>query len=106
VCLALLHGAYPLLANISHNAEHGRTGASWAQYTAYAKSIRGSDLARLRRICGDRAKEASESFDDLFMAYDSNSDSMSEDKSGVPVAVGIFYFEDKGTGADQIWGNS
>ncbi|HNP35332.1 MAG TPA: DUF6502 family protein [Woeseiaceae bacterium] len=105
LCLSLLHAAYPLFSNIAHNSECGRNGSTWAQFSAFAKQIDINDLARLRRVCSDRVKESAESFDDLFMAYQKLDDGSESEKEAVPVAVGVFYFEDHSADSEQVWGD-
>ena len=106
LCLALVHGAYPLLSNIAHNTNPKVEEASWAELTTYTASVQESDIPRLRRICNDRAKEAAESFDDLFGAYEKLDEGDVGSNMTRPVAIGIFYFEEKDEKANSIWKTS
>lgn len=103
LCMALLHGAYPLMSSIAHNTDPDRNEGSWAVSTAYTASIRVDDVSRLRRICNDRAKETIESFDDLFGAYEKLSEEESPISSSKPVAVGVFYFEEGDQDKYSVW---
>lgn len=99
----LVHGAYPLLCNITHNTEMGSDEVSWPNRIAFTQSIRRGEAGQLRRITRDRIIEFAESVDDLFMAYESlhESDSPGADKD--PIAVGIYYFEETDDGANYQW---
>ncbi len=101
LCMALLHSAYPLISNIAHNTDPNRDEGTWAMTTAYTAAIRKDDVARLRRICNDRAKESIESFDDLFGAYEKLNER--ESANSVPVAVGIFYYEERDDRRRTVW---
>ena len=92
---ALVHGIYPLVATVSHNLEPDRD-QRWAQFSIYSRSIRKSDVPRLRRISYDRLTEVSESFDDLFMAYETLHDTDDDSVDNRTVVVGVYYFEEEG----------
>jgi hypothetical protein len=99
---SLVHSAYPLLSTIVENSASESGPAGLAQFSAYSTAINGSDLKRLRRISYDRLSDLAESFDDLFMAYES----LHEPGSGnddTLVSVGLFYFEEKDENAKYTW---
>ncbi len=100
---AVVHAVYPLISTIAHNVDPDRDGSTWAQLNTYSQSIRKSDFPRLRRISLDRLHEVSESFDDLFMAYESlhENDDAEDDKN--IVAVSVFYFEEHDDFASKVW---
>lgn len=99
----VIHAMYPLAATIAHNVNFERDGESWSQFNAYSRSIRKSDLPRLRRITHDRLTEIAESMDDLFMAYETlHENDASEDGSNI-VAVGVYYFEEQDETASKTW---
>ena len=100
---AIVHAIYPLASTIAHNLDPGRDGGTWAQINAYSQSIRKSDMTRLRRISLDRLTEVSESFDDLFMAYETLHENDGSDDDNNIVAVGVYYFEDHEKIAGRIW---
>jgi hypothetical protein len=100
---ALAHSVYPLISTIAHNIDPDREGDTWAQMTAFTQSVRASDIPRLRRISSDRISEVSESFDDLFMAYESLHETAGGDSDRHTIAVGVFYFEDTSESHDFAW---
>lgn len=100
---ALVHALYPLVSTIAHNVDRDRDDASWAQFNTFSKSIRDTDLPKLRRISLDRLSEISESFDDLFMAYEALHDREKAGKDKNLVAVGVYYFEEKDDAIAESW---
>ena len=100
---ALVHGIYPLAATVAHNVDPNKTGEGWAQMSAYSQSIRKSDLPRLRRISFDRLSEVAESFDDLFMAYETLHEANATETDSNTVAVGVFYFEEHDSSMKDKW---
>ena len=100
---ALAHGAYPLLTTIAHNINTEKPDERWAQFTAFTQSVKSNDIRRIRRISYDRLVQVSESFDDLFMAYESLQESDRENESKSTLAVGVFYFEEEEGGDDFEW---
>lgn len=103
LCMALMHSAYPLMSNIAHNTDPDRSEGTWAMSTAYTAAIRKDDVSRLRRICNDRARETIESFDDLFGAYEKLSDDERNLSGTIPVAVGVFYYEEREDEQRSVW---
>ena len=99
---ALVHGLYPLAATIAHNLDPDRDHR-WAQLSAYSRSIRESDVTRLRRISYDRLTEVAESFDDLFIAYEPLHENNAEEGDKRTVAVGLFYFEEGGEDSETFF---
>ena len=100
---ALAHSAYPLLTTIAHNINTDSQDERWAQFTAFTQSVKNSDVRRVRRISFDRLVEVSESFDDLFMAYESLHEADNDDDRRNTIAVGVFYFEDTNGSDDFVW---
>lgn len=100
---ALAHSAYPLLTNIAHNIVAENQDERWAQFTAYTRSVKQSDVRRLHRISFDRLESIAESFDDLFMAYESLHEADVDEKRSNTVAVGVFYFEDTDNSDEFEW---
>ena len=103
VITSLVHAVYPLLSTIAHNTDPDRDDPGWAQINAFSQSIRKSDMPRLRRISYDRLKDVSESFDDLFMAYESLHENDDREKDSNVVSVGVFYFEEHDGIASKVW---
>ena len=100
---ALIHAIYPLVSTIEHNVDPDRSDISWAQFNTYSRSIRKTDLAKLRRISSDRLNEISESFDDLFMAYEALHERDKSEKDQNLVSVGVYYFEEKDDAIAKLW---
>lgn len=101
--VGLIHGAYPMLSTLAHNLDPNRTEATWPQITAFTRHVRKSDLSRLRRISEDRLGDIAETFDDLFMAYETLHESAGPDDDQNLVAVGTFYFEEHGKASKINW---
>ena len=99
---SLVHGVYPLLSTIAVNSGEKSEPTGLAQFSASSVNIRESDLSRLRRISYDRLSDAAESFDDLFMAYETLSESSSDELTRT-VAVGLYYFEERDEHAEYSW---
>lgn len=99
---SLVHAVYPLLSTVFENcsSKQGRTGL--AQFAAYSTDIDIGDLKRLRRISYDRLSDIADSFDDLFMAYETIHDSAENARSSI-VSVGLFYFEERDEHAKYTW---
>lgn len=100
---ALAHSAFPLLATIAHNINTDSQDERWAQFTAFTQSVKSSDVKRVRRISFDRLVEVSESFDDLFMAYESLHEADSDEERRNTIAVGVYYFENTNGPDDFVW---
>jgi len=100
---ALAHSAYPLMTTIAHNINTGNPEERWAQFTAFTQSVKTSDMRRVRRISFDRLVEVSESFDDLFIAYESLHEADTDEEHRNKIAVGVFYFEDTSGADDFKW---
>ena len=100
---ALAHSAYPLLSTIAHNINTDKSNDRWAQFTAFTQAVKSSDVPRVRRISFDRLVEVTESFDDLFMAYESLNEPDEATKDRNTIAVGVFYFEEATGEQDFTW---
>jgi hypothetical protein len=99
---SLVHGVYPLLSTVVLNSDPDGEHNGVPQFTAYSRGIRNEDLMRLRRISYDRLSAAAESFDDLFMAYESP-EVQNELLTGSVVSVGLYYFEELDEHAKYEW---
>lgn len=105
VVTCLVHGAYPLLATIAHNLQREAGTDTWPQITAFSKPVFATDAKRLLRISHDRLEEAANSFDDLFLAYESiyESDASKSDEAATSIAIGFFFFEETDHSKSSIW---
>jgi hypothetical protein len=99
---SLVHGVYPLLSTVAENSDSSADARELAQISAYSVNIRKEDLSRLRRISNDRLRDIAESFDDLFMAYETLNDP-ENDSLNTTVAVGLYYFEERDACAKYKW---
>ena len=99
---SLVHSAYPLLSTIAENSASEQGPAGLGQFSAYSTAINQGDLKRLRRISYDRLSDLAESFDDLFMAYESLHEP-SDNSDKTIVSVGLFYFEERDENAKYTW---
>ena len=99
---SLVHGAYTLLSTISENSVEKTERTGLAQFTAYSLDVRKRDVKRVRRISYDRLSDLAESFDDLFMAYETSNESGNEEPK-CTVAVGLYYFEERDEKAKYQW---
>lgn len=100
---ALAHSAYPLLTNIAHNIVEEKQDDRWAQFTAFTRSVKQNDIRRLQRISYDRLESIAESFDDLFIAYESLHEADIDEDRCNTVAVGVFYFQDTNDSHEFEW---
>jgi len=103
LCASLVHSVYPLISTIAHNTNPNLEEPTWGQLTAFTADITESELPRIRRISTDRLTEVVESFDDVFMAYENMSDSEEESNKNRPIAVGVFYFEEREDDLMSVW---
>jgi len=99
---SLVHGVYPLLSTVVENSDPSIESPEPKQLTAYSVNIRKEDLNRLRRISNDRISDIAESFDDLFMAYETLNVA-DDDSPRTTVAVGLYYFEENDSDAKYEW---
>ena len=106
VSLSLLHGAYAILENIAHNNDPKRKEPTWVQMTAFAGGLRNSDIARVRQICAGKAKDAIETYDEMFSGLERDQVGADVESNQVPVAMGVFYFEEHDPQLHRIWKHS
>ena len=103
LCASLAHSVYPLISTIAHNTNPDLDEPTWGQMTAFTADICKTELPRIRRISTDRLTELVESFDDVFMAYEKTSDEGADFDSNRPIAVGVFYFEEREDDLISVW---
>lgn len=89
----LLSGPYPLLAVLAHNDLVVRAGKRWPIETISQRSVPKSELAHVRELVSVRMLAATKTIADLLDAYSTVHDDIGEDKTMVPVSVGIYYAE-------------
>jgi len=103
LCASLAHAVYPLVSTIAHNTNPDLEEPTWGQMTAFTADICQTELPRIRRISTDRLTEVVESFDDVFMAYEKMSDQDTDLSENRPIAVGVFYFEEREDNLISVW---
>ncbi len=99
---AMVHHVYPLLCNVEFNTDPANAESGRAQLAAYSLCINKEDRPRLKRMCSDRLDDMAESFDDLFLAFESGDESKESGKNS-PVMVGMYYFEETDDKATYKW---
>lgn len=99
---AMVHHVYPLLCNVVHNTDPANSENGRAQLAAYSLNISKEDRPRLKRMCSDRLNDMAESFDDLFMAFESRDES-DKGANKAPVTVGMYYFEETDEKVTYNW---
>jgi len=101
---SLVHHVYPMLSTVAHNTEieSEGNGNTFPQYAAYSINIDTKDRPKLKRMCSDRLLNLAESFDDLFIAYESSRDAQ-DSKQTAPIMVGLYYFEETDQNAKYQW---
>jgi hypothetical protein len=102
IVLALLHTAYPLLENVAFNMAKDNGKDSWPQLNVYTDALRKADLPRVRRIARDRFTEFAESFDDMFMAYETLREKDVNEEPAM-VAICVSYVEDLDVEDGKWW---
>lgn len=100
---ALAHHVYPLLSNVAHNTDPANAADVVAQFAIYSLDIEEQDRPRLRRMCSDRLTDIADSFDDLFIAYESHGVDKPPESKKKPVMVGLYYFEERDEHASYDW---
>ena len=100
---ALVHGAYALLSNIAHNSDPNREEDQMANRFAYTQTVTSDRTSQIRRIAKDRIIDFAQSIDDIFIAYEALHERPDDSGEDAPVAVGVFYFEERDENADYDW---
>lgn len=99
---SLVHGVYPVLSTVEKNTSSQSDQDVMPQFAVYSLRIRDADLARLRRISYDRLSDTAESFDDLFIAYESLNADNGDGNENI-VSIGLYYFEERDSNAKYTW---
>ena len=99
----LVHGAYALLSNIENNSDPKNANDQMANRFAYTQAVTSDRTSQIRRIAKDRIAEFAQSIDDIFIAYEALHEQSGRTDEKAPVAVGVFYFEERDENADYDW---
>ncbi|MGI9249212.1 MAG: DUF6502 family protein [Woeseiaceae bacterium] len=86
-------GPYPLLAALAHNDSIFRESDRWPLETVGPKSIRRSDMARVRNLVSTRLRAATSNIADLLDSYATLYSGEGTDEPMVAVSTGVFYVE-------------
>lgn len=93
MALRLRAGPYPLMAAMAHNEAAQMNGEIWPLETVGLKSIRKSDVARVRRLVSVRLRAATTTISDLLDAYATINAGEGTDEPTLAVSAGIYYAE-------------
>ncbi len=86
-------GPYPLLTAMARSGTMVREGDEWPFETVSRKTIRKSDVRRVRKLVSVRLRAATTNIADLLDAYATLQNGETTDEKLVPVSAGIFYAE-------------
>lgn len=86
-------GPYPLMAALAHNEAAQKEGELWPLENVGMKSIRKSDVARVRKLVSVRLHAATTTISDLLDAYATIHAGEGTDEPRLAVSAGIFYTE-------------
>jgi hypothetical protein len=87
-------GPYPLLAALAHNDSIFRESDRWPLETVGPKSIRKSDVGRVRNLVSTRLRAATSNIADLLDSYGTLYSGEGTDEPMVTVSAGAFHVED------------
>ncbi|MGI9238425.1 MAG: DUF6502 family protein [Woeseiaceae bacterium] len=86
-------GPYPLLAALAHNEAARVDREMWPVESVGLKSIRKSDVARVRKLVSVRLRAATTTISDLLDAYATVHAGEGTDEATLAVSAGAFYVE-------------
>lgn len=86
-------GPYPLLAAIARNETVFRDEDGWPLETVTRKTIRKTDVRRVRKLVSVRLRAATTNIADLLDAYATLQTGEAAGENLVPVSAGVFYTE-------------
>ena len=86
-------GPYPLMAALAHNESAKRESEIWPLESVGLKTIRKSDVARVRKLVSVRLRAATTTISDLLDAYATIHSSEGADEPTLAVSAGVFYAE-------------
>jgi len=86
-------GPYLLLAALAHNESVFKDSDAWPLETIGHKSIRKSDVRRVRKLVSVRLRTATTNIADLLDAYGTLHNGEGADEPMVAVSAGVFYAE-------------
>lgn len=86
-------GPYPLMAALAHNEAVHKKSEVWPIETVGLKSIRKSDVARVRKLVSVRLRAATTTISDLLDAYAMINAGEGTDEPTLAVSAGVYYSE-------------
>ncbi len=86
-------GPYPLLSALAHNETVYKNSDAWPLETVGERSIRKSDVPRVRKLVSVRLRTATTNIADLLDAYATLHAGEGTDEPMVAVSAGVFYAE-------------
>lgn len=86
-------GPYPLMAALAHNELAQKASEIWPIETVGLKSIRKSDVPRVRKLVSARLHAATTTISDLLDAYATLKAGEGTDEPTLAVSAGVFYSE-------------
>ncbi|MGI9233762.1 MAG: hypothetical protein ACR2RD_09045, partial [Woeseiaceae bacterium] len=86
-------GPYPLMAALAHNEAARVDREMWPLESVGLKSIRKSDVARVRKLVSVRLRAATTTISDLLDAYATVHAGEGTDEATIAVSAGAFYVE-------------
>lgn len=93
MALRLHAGPYPLMAALAHNEAAQKNNDLWPLETVGLKSIRKSDVARVRKLVSVRLRAATTTISDLLDAYAMINAGEGTDEPTLAVSAGVYYSE-------------
>ncbi len=94
MALRLRAGPYPLMAVLAHNESAKRESEIWPlESVGLLKTIRKSDVARVRKLVSVRLQAATTTISDLLDAYATIHSGEGADEPTLAVSAGVFYAE-------------
>ena len=86
-------GPYPLMAALAHNEAAKKSSDLWPLENVGLKSIRKSDVARVRNLVAVRLRAATTTISDLLDAYATIHAGEGTDEPTLAVSTGVYYAE-------------
>ena len=86
-------GPFPLLAAMAKNETVSQDEDSWPQETVSCRTIRKSDVSRVRKLVSVRLRAATTNIADLLEAYSTMQNGDGADEPLVAVSAGVYYTE-------------
>ncbi|MBU2677143.1 MAG: hypothetical protein KJP16_08655 [Gammaproteobacteria bacterium] len=93
IAMQLQAGPHALLAALARNGSAHMSGDNWPLATVSQKSVRKSDLCRVRKLAAARLRAATSNIAELLDAYAVPPDGKGVDEPVIEVSAGVYYAE-------------